>query len=116
EILGNRVTGGLVVTKYGHGGKLKYLSIVEAGHPIPDKKGVEATRQIQDIAEKAGRNDLVLCLISGGSSALLADYPEDSSLNDLTRANEILINSGANISEINCVRKHLSKVKGGQLA
>lgn len=116
EILGNKITDGLVVTKYEHGGKLKQLRVIEAGHPTPDEKGVHATHKILKIAKCANENDLVLCLISGGASALLADYPEGSTLNDLKIANDQLINCGATISEINCVRKHLSAVKGGQLA
>mgnify|MGYP000886276520 FL=1 len=116
ELLGNRIKEGLVVTKYGHGGELKHLKVIEAGHPIPDKNGVSATKQIVEIAEKAKENDLVICLISGGASALLADYPEGATLNDLKAANQILIKSGITITEINCIRKHLSMVKGGQLA
>ena len=116
EMLDDRITDGLVVTKYGHGGKLKHLKLIESGHPAPDENGVEATKQAIEIANKAKENDLVICLISGGASSLLADYPEDSSLDDLRSANDQLVNSGANILEINSVRKHLSGIKGGQLA
>lgn len=116
EILGSRITEGLVVTKYEHGGKLKHFKVFEAGHPTPDENGVYATTQVIQLIGKANENDIVICLISGGSSALLADYPVGSTLKDLKNANEQLINCGAKISEINCVRKHLSTVKGGQLA
>lgn len=115
KILNGRITEGLVVTKYEHGGKLRHLKVIEAGHPIQDENGVKAARQVLKVAEKAKENDIVLCLISGGASALLADYPAESTLADLKEANEQLINSGATISEINCVRKHLSAIKGGQL-
>lgn len=116
NILGERIVDGVVITTYGNGGKLDKLKVIEAGHPIPDNNGLKATKLVLNIADKAQENDLVLCLISGGSSALLADYPTDATINDLKKASELLINSGASISEINCVRKHLSSVKGGQLA
>ena len=115
-VLGNRITNGHVVTKYGHGTDLKYLTLTEAGHPIPDTEGVKGTQKIVYIARKATENDLVICLISGGASALMSDFPEGVTLNDLKRTNELLIKCGANITEINTVRKHLSKIKGGQLA
>lgn len=115
-VLGNRITNGHVVTKYGHGTDLKYLTLTEAGHPIPDTEGVKGTQKIVCIARKATENDLVICLISGGASALMADFPEGVTLNDLKRTNELLIKCGADITEINTVRKHLSKIKGGQLA
>jgi glycerate-2-kinase len=116
NILGERIVDGVVITTYGNGGKLDKLKVIEAGHPIPDNNGLKATKLVLNIADKAQENDLVLCLISGGSSALLADYPTDATINYLKKASELLINSGASISEINCVRKHLSSVKGGQLA
>ncbi len=115
-VLGDRITSGHVVTKYGHGTNLKYLTLTEAGHPIPDAEGVKGTQKIVDIARKATEKDLVICLISGGASALMADFPEGVTLNDLKRTNELLTKCGANITEINTVRKHLSKIKGGQLA
>lgn len=116
DILGEEVTDGHVITKYGHGAKLKHLTLTEAGHPIPDAEGVKGTQKIFDIAHKAGENDLAICLISGGASALMADIPETASLDDLKRTNELLVKCGADITEINTVRKHLSNVKGGQLA
>jgi len=116
SILAERITGGLVVTKYGHGCKLKHISVSEAGHPIPDDNGYRATQKILKIANKANKNDLIICLISGGGSALLTDSPDGGSVNDIIVTNNLLLKSGANIKEINAVRKHLSKVKGGQLA
>ncbi len=115
-VLKDKITDGHIITKYGHGAKLHYLTLTEAGHPIPDAEGVKGTRKILEIANKAAENDLVICLLSGGASALMADFPETATLNDLKRANELLVTSGANIHEINTVRKHLSNVKGGRLA
>jgi glycerate 2-kinase len=116
KILGNRITDGQIVVKYGHSCKLKYIKVTEAGHPVPDSNGFKATRAILNITEKANRNDLVICLLSGGGSALLPDFPEGSSPEEMMIVNDLLINSGACIKEINAVRKHLSVVKGGQLA
>jgi glycerate 2-kinase len=116
KILGNRITEGHIVVKYGHSCKVKYMDISEAGHPIPDENGIKATLKILRIAEQASWNDLVICLLSGGGSSLLPDIPEGCSLKELIKLNDILIKSGASISEINAVRKHLSAVKGGQLA
>lgn len=116
NVLKDKITDGHIITKYGHGAKLHYLTLTEAGHPIPDAEGVKGTQKLLEIAEKAAENDLVICLLSGGASALMADYPETATLNDLKRANELLVTSGSNIHEINTVRKHLSNVKGGRLA
>lgn len=116
SILGSSITEGVVVVKYGYGCKLKHITVLEAGHPAPDSNGCIATQKILNIAKKAGNNDLIFCLISGGGSALLADFPDNCSLNDIILTNNLLLKSGASINEINSVRKHLSKVKGGQLA
>ena len=116
KILGSRITEGHIVVKYGHSSELKYISVTEAGHPVPDSNGFKATRAIMEIAGMAKRNDLVVCLLSGGGSALLPDFPEGSSPEEMIKLNDLLINSGACIKEINAVRKHLSIVKGGQLA
>lgn len=116
KILGNLITDGQVITKSGHGLPLERLTITEAGHPIPDRNGVKATQRMLDIARTAGKDDLVICLISGGASALMADYPAGATLEDLKKVNELLVRCGADIAEINTVRKHLSAVKGGQLA
>ena len=116
KILGDRITEGHIVVKYGYSCKLKYIEVSEAGHPVPDSNGLRATRTILKIAEMASWNDLVICLLSGGGSSLLPDIPEGSSLKDIIKVSDLLINSGACIKEINAVRKHLSVVKGGQLA
>lgn len=116
SILGNRITGGHIVVKYGHACKLKKVIVAEAGHPVPDSNGLKATEEIIKISTQATENDLVICLISGGGSALLADLPQGLLPEELYIVNNLLIRCGASINEINCVRKHLSGVKGGQLA
>lgn len=116
KILGSKITEGHIITKYNHSSPLKYIEITEAGHPIPDNNGIKGTNQIISLLNKAEKDDLVICLISGGGSALLADVPEGCTLNHLKTVNAILLKTGANIKEINCIRKHLSKVKGGLLA
>jgi hydroxypyruvate reductase/glycerate 2-kinase len=108
KILGNRITEGHIVVKYGYSCKLKYINITEAGHPRPDPNGFKATSDILKIAGAANCNDLVICLLSGGGSALLPDIPEGCSAEDMIKVNDLLINCGASISEI--------IVKGGQLA
>lgn len=97
KIMNDRISGGLVITKYGHSCKLKYIKVVEAGHPVPDSNGYRATGEIMKIAGRADVNDLVICLISGGGSALLADFPEGSSPVEMTFLSRLLINSGATI-------------------
>jgi glycerate-2-kinase len=114
-ILGDRITGGHIVVKYGYSCKLKRISVTEAGHPVPDSNGFKATEEIIKISVKASENDLVICLISGGGSALMADLPEGLLPEELYIVNNLLIRCGATINEINCIRKHLSRVKGGQL-
>ncbi len=116
KILGNRISGGHIIVKYGYSVDLRYIKITEAGHPFPDSNGFRATRSLLEIARKAGTDDLVICLISGGGSALLCDCPGELTPDDLVLVNKLLVNCGANINEINAVRKHLSNVKGGQLA
>ncbi len=116
EVLGGRVAGGAVTVKYGHAASCRRIKVLEAAHPYPDQAGVDATRQIMRLCEGAGEADLVLCVWSGGGSALLADAPEGCALEDLSSLSAALVTSGADIGEINAVRKHLSRVKGGQLA
>jgi len=116
KILGDCITEGHIVVKYGYSCKLKYIDVTEAGHPVPDSNGFRATREIIKIAGTAGCNDLVICLLSGGGSSLLSDAPEGCSPQDMSKVNELLVTSGASISEINAVRKHLSDIKGGHLA
>jgi glycerate 2-kinase len=108
---------GLVVTRYGHGvGPLKRIEVVEAAHPIPDAAGQQAASRILDLVKGLGPDDLALCLISGGGSALLSLPAPGITLDDKQALNRALLKSGANINEINCVRKHLSAIKGGRLA
>ena len=116
DIIGDMITGGHIVVKYGHSRSLKKIRVTEAGHPIPDHNGFEATRDILRISEDAGEDDLIICLLSGGGSSLLADHPPGSSEREMAILNDLLVKSGADINEINTVRKHLSLVKGGQLA
>lgn len=116
KILGNRITAGHIVVKYGYALPLTFIDITEAGHPVPDQNGFTATEKISVIASNAGINDLVICLISGGGSALLADCPEGITQKDLAGLNDILVRCGADINEINIVRKHVSGIKGGRLA
>ena len=107
---------GLIVTRYGSGVPCRKIEVVEAAHPVPDAEGRAAARRILDLAASARPDDLVLCLISGGGSALLALPAEGVTLEDKQAVNRALLGSGATISEINCVRKHLSAIKGGRLA
>jgi hydroxypyruvate reductase len=107
---------GSVTVRYGHGVPTQRIRIREASHPVPDQAGVEATRAIAELLEAADHQDLVVCLISGGGSALLTLPVEGVSLDDLQRTTAALLKSGATINEINTVRKHLDLVKGGGLA
>jgi hydroxypyruvate reductase len=116
EILGARVTGGLVSVKDGHAVPLRRVELMEAGHPLPDARGQHAAERILHIAQDARDGDLVLCLISGGGSALLPAPVDGLSLEDKITVTDLLLRSGATIEEINVVRKHLSRIKGGQLA
>lgn len=113
---GARIAKGLVVTKYGHGGALTHIDYWEAAHPVPDAAGVRAAHAIGEICLGAGEKDLVICLISGGASALLPAPVSGLRLEQKQETTRLLLACGANIHELNCVRKHLSSVKGGQLA
>ena len=107
---------GLVVTRYGHGVAVPGIEVVEAAHPVPDGAGREAAARILELAGGLGADDLALCLISGGGSALLALPAPGLALEDKQALGAALLKSGATISEMNCVRKHLSAIKGGRLA
>ena len=107
---------GLVLTRYGYGVPCKLIEIVEAAHPVPDEIGQITAQRILDLAETATDRDLVICLISGGGSALLALPAKGLTLQDKQALNRSLLHSGATIGEMNCVRKHLSSIKGGRLA
>ena len=116
EILVDRITDGLVVVKYDHAVKLTRIPLVEAGHPIPDKNGQEGAERIHKLVGKAGKDDLVICLMSGGGSALLPFPRPGLTLVGKQETNQVLLSCGASIHEINTIRKHLSHIKGGQLA
>ena len=112
---------GLVVTRYGHtpprpAGLRERIEVVEASHPVPDAAGLQAAERILALTHGLTANDLVLCLISGGGSALLTLPADGIRLQDKQEINRQLLASGANIAEMNCVRKHLSRIKGGRLA
>jgi len=116
EILGARIHGGRVIVKYGHRVSVPDINIIEAGHPVPDENGVRGTAEIVHMLEGAGQHDLILCLISGGGSALLCRPAHGLTLQDKRVMTELLLSCGAKIQEINAIRKHLSGIKGGQLA
>lgn len=107
---------GLVITRYGHGAPCKKIEIVEASHPVPDASGRDAALRMGELVKGLTPDDLVLCLISGGGSALLAAPAPGLTLEDKQNVNRQLLSCGAPISEMNCVRKHLSALKGGRLA
>jgi hydroxypyruvate reductase len=107
---------GLVVTRYGHAVDCENIEIVEAAHPVPDQAGLEAATRIVTLARELGPDDLMIALISGGGSALLALPAAGLSLDDKQAVNRALLTSGATIEEMNTVRKHLSAIKGGRLA
>jgi hydroxypyruvate reductase len=115
-LLGDRIRGGHVIVKYGHGGPIKYVTLHEAGHPIPDEAGVRATRALIEFVRGRGPRELIICLISGGGSALSPAPSEGITLAEKQEATRLLLACGASIHEINALRKHISQLKGGQLA
>jgi len=116
DILGQRITKGLITVKYGHVEPLKTIELVEAGHPVPDENGICAANKMIQLAHEAGEKSLVICLISGGGSALLPLPVDGVSLMDKQETTKVLLGCGATIHEINAIRKHLSVIKGGCLA
>ncbi len=116
SILGDLLTGGRVNVKYGHSTPLRRVEVVEAGHPIPDAAGVAGTEKIVELLAPLGEGDLVFCLLSGGGSALLPLPADGVTLQEKQAVTELLLQCGASINETNTVRKHISRVKGGQLA
>jgi len=116
HVLGRRITAGLLNVKYGHVARLRYIELNECGHPVPDERGVAGSIRITEIVERAGREDLVICLVSGGASALTPLPAEPITLEEKQATTRLLLACGANIHEINAVRKHISRFKGGQLA
>jgi hydroxypyruvate reductase len=116
ETLGERLNSGLVITKYGHALSLDRVKVIEAGHPVPDEAGFQGAQHIVQFLEQRKENDLIFFLISGGGSALLPYPSEGLTLGDKQEVTKILLDVGANIHEINALRKHLSWIKGGRLA
>lgn len=125
DAMGDLITAGSLITKYGHckksekwkvgSGKSK-IKVFEAGHPVPDANGVKGTEQIIQLLNDADENTLVVCLVSGGGSALLVAPYEGIRLDEKQLVTQLLLKAGANINELNTVRKHISKIKGGRLA
>jgi hydroxypyruvate reductase len=116
KILKGRITAGFVNVKYGHTARLRRIELHECGHPVPDAAGAAGAARIAALAESAGPDDLVLCLISGGASALLPLPADGISLEEKQATTRELLACGANIHEMNALRKHISRIKGGQLA
>jgi glycerate 2-kinase len=116
RLLGRRISDGLVNVKDGHTARLRRVRLNECRHPIPDERGVEGAKRIAEIASEAREDDLVLCVISGGASALLPLPAPPVTLGEKQQTTQLLLDCGANIHEINAVRKHISAIKGGQLA
>ena len=116
ETAGESLRAGIVIVKHGHAVPLSKIKVVEAGHPVPDEAGTSATKEIVAMLSQAGQDDLILCLLSGGGSALLSCAAENLGLQDKQVTTRFLLECGAKIQEINAIRKHISKVKGGRLA
>ena len=116
DLLSDRISDGVIVVKEGHGLPLKHVRTHEAGHPVPDQRGIRGAEDILSLVREAGERDLILCVISGGGSALLVAPAEGVTLADKQEVTRLLLACGADIHEINTVRKHLSRVKGGELA
>jgi glycerate 2-kinase len=115
-VLGDRLRGGHVIVKYGHGGPVVHVTLHEADHPIPDEAGVRATRTLLDFVNGRGPRELLICLLSGGGSALSPAPVEGITLAEKQEVTRLLLACGATIHEINALRKHISQIKGGQLA
>ncbi|OGL41215.1 MAG: hypothetical protein A2161_00820 [Candidatus Schekmanbacteria bacterium RBG_13_48_7] len=116
DIFGDRIESGIISVKYGFGLKLKRIKVIEAGHPVPDKNGILAAQKIVQKLLDLSDKDLAICLISGGGSALLTLPVEGITLEDKQAITRLLLNAGATIQELNTIRKHISRVKGGFLA
>ncbi|MCL4537623.1 MAG: glycerate kinase [Nitrospirae bacterium] len=115
--LGDLIDTGILITKYGHSmSQESMIRIYEAGHPVPDENGLRGTEEIIKILKNADKNTLVVCLVSGGGSALLVSPYEGISLDEKQKITQLLLKAGVDIYELNTVRKHISKVKGGRLA
>jgi glycerate 2-kinase len=116
DALGDRISDGLIVVKDGHTAPLKIIKQVEASHPVPNEAGVEGTKRILELVRTANEKTLIICLFSGGASALFVAPVNGLTLNDKQVVTSLLLKAGASIGELNAVRKHLSAVKGGRFA
>jgi glycerate 2-kinase len=116
EIFGDRITRGLIVTKYGHSLPLKSTEAMESGHPIPDQKGLDGARKMVHLLKDSSPRDLIIFLLSGGGSALLPMPADGILLEEKQEVTQLLLDCGADIKEINAIRKHISQIKGGRLA
>jgi len=116
DILKTRLTDGIIIIPYGHRVQLSRSRVIQAAHPVPDTQSLDAARQIEQLGRRASEQDLVICLLSGGGSALCSLPLPGISIQNLSILNQLLLASGASIDEINAVRKHVSQIKGGQLA
>lgn len=116
DILGDRISAGWINTKDGHAVALRHMTVHECGHPVPDERGIEGTNRIIGLLDEAGGETLVICLLSGGGSALMPAPAEGITLREKQEVTKLLLAAGASIEEINAVRKHLSTLKGGGMA
>ncbi|MBI3329830.1 MAG: glycerate kinase, partial [Nitrospinae bacterium] len=116
EVLGERISGGHIIVKYGHGAPLRRVTLHEAGHPIPDESGVRAAHTLIESVRGCGPQELIICLISGGGSALSPAPSDGITLAEKQEMTRMLLACGATIHDINALRKHISQLKGGQLA
>ena len=116
DVFGDRIDDGVIIVKYGHTRPLNRIREIEASHPLPDEAGVKGTEEIIETLKDVDEKTLIICLLSGGGSALLVSPAEGISLKDKQVTTDLLLKSGASIEELNGVRKHLSRVKGGRLA
>ena len=116
DLIGEWLYGGIIIVKYGYAVPMKKIGIIEAGHPIPDESGLLATEQVVSLLRQTTSEDLVINLISGGGSALLCSPADGISFREKQEITQRLLSCGARIGEINAIRKHISKVKGGRLA
>lgn len=116
QLLGEKLTAGAIIVKYGHSDDLHRIEIYEAGHPVPDENSLKFSNQILDLLRDLTENDCVIVLLTGGGSSLMEILPKGIGLADLQSLSQTMLACGADIHEMNCVRKHISLVKGGQLA
>ncbi len=116
EMLADNLDGGNIIVKYDHLDTLQKINIFEAAHPVPDENTLRATEKLLKSLNDLTENDCVFVLLTGGGSALMESLPQSITLQDLQHLSSVLLECGANIHEINCIRKHISLIKGGQLA